>query len=141
MTEYFCHQCAISCSLVTPASPVNLTGSQYQLDKFIKHTAPAAAYQLNSVFDDPTYKSYGDYVVSTAASGALQIDDHGRKNLVWFAGRRTGAEYCSGVFAAPTEGVKVVLPENDTKLHAYPIAASPHSCAICPSCGTTIPLW
>ncbi len=139
--KYFCHQCAISNSLITPASPTTLTGTRYQLDKFIKHTAPSRSYHLLSVFDDPTYGAYSSYVVSTGASGMLQIDDHGRKNLIWFAGRRTGAEYQDGVFAAPADGVKVVWAESDTKLHAFPIAASPPSTVTGASCGRELPLW
>ncbi len=141
MSKYYCHECMMVNSIVTPASPIALTGTQYQLDKFIKHTAPSQSYPLNSVFDDPTYKAYSKYVVSTSASGLLEIDDQGRNNLMWFAGSRTGAEYRNGVFTAPTEGVKVVWPESGTKLHAFPITGSPHRSVNCASCGKALPLW
>jgi len=127
--------------LVTPASPISLTGTQYQLSKFIKHTVPSGSYRLDSVFDDPTYKEYSDYIVNTSASGLLETDDLDRKNLIWFAGSHTGAVYCNGVFVAPTHGVKVVLPESETKLHAFPIAGSPHRKVTCALCGRLLPLW
>lgn len=141
MSQYFCPQCAESNGLITAASPATLTGTQYQLDKFIKHTAPSGSHQLNSIFDDPTYDEYRRYVVTTTASGLLEIDDQGRKNLWWFAGSQTGAEYRNGVYFAPTDGVKIVWPENDTKLHAYPIVSSPGSTVTCASCGKSLPLW
>ncbi|MCI0558924.1 MAG: hypothetical protein MN733_10545 [Nitrososphaera sp.] len=139
MPKYYCHE--HSSSLVTPASPSSLTGSQYQLDKFVKHTAPTASYHLNSVFAGPTLQAYSTYVVNTAASGFLEVDDQGRKNLIWFAGSQNGVEYRNGAFSAPTAGVKVVWPEDDNKLHAYPIAASPLRIEVCASCGKQIPMF
>ena len=37
---YYCHKCASTNLSITPSIPYNLTGTQYQLDKFMKHTAP-----------------------------------------------------------------------------------------------------
>lgn len=141
MKKYFCHECAISNSLVTPVNPAILTETEYQLCKIIKHTAPLKSYQLNSVFDDPTIKVYREYMVNTSASGYLEIDDLGRKNLIWFAGSRAGAEYRNDVFVAPDDGIKLVCPENEAKAHAFPIAGSPHLCITCASCGKALPLW
>lgn len=141
MSQYYCHQCSISGSLVTPANPSSLTGTHYQLGKFIKHTSPTASYNLNSVFADPTYQAYSGYVVNTIASGLLEVDNQGCKNLIWFAGSQNGVEYRSGLFTAPTKGVKVVWPESDSKLHAFPIAASPQRIEGCFSCGKQIPFF
>jgi hypothetical protein len=131
----------MSRGLVIPANPVSLTGTSYQLGKFIKHTAPTGTYPLNSIFDDPTYSTYCDYVVTGTASGYLEMDNNNRKSFTWYAGQRTGAEYQNGVFVAPTSGVKIVLPENDSKLHAFPIAASPNSISYCAYCGKPLPMW
>jgi hypothetical protein len=142
MSQYYCHQCAISNSLVSPASPSSLISGSYQLDKFIAHTAPSASHlekDINSVFSDPTYKGYSTYVVNTTASGFLEIDSGGHKNLIWFAGSQTGIEYRKGAFFAPSDGVKVVWPENDDKLHAFPIASSPLQSVVCTLCGRPIP--
>jgi|SRR3990172_4773077 len=141
MPQYYCHDCSTLLGLVTPASPSSLTGTSYQLSKYIKHTTPTGTYPLNSVFNGPDYETYSQYVVTGSASGLLEIDDRNRKNFIWFAGKRTGAEYRNGVFIAPTDGVKIVLPEDDGKLHAYPIAASPNSVVNCQSCGKPLPLW
>lgn len=141
MTQYFCHECQVRLGLMSPANPISLTGTSYQLEKFLKHTAPTVTYLLNSIFDDPTYTTYSNYIVTGSISGYLEIDHYGRKNLMWFAGERTGAEYRNGIFHAPTNGVKIVLPEDDAKLHAFPIVASPNSVDYCKSCGKPHPMW
>jgi hypothetical protein len=141
MTQYFCRECQMLLGLVSPANPISLTGTNYQLGRFIKHTAPTGTYSLNSVFDDPTYTAYSNYIVSGSVSGYLEIDDYGRKNIIWFAGEHTGAEFRNEVFIAPTNGVKIVLPEDDTKIHAFPLKASPGSINYCDSCGKPLPMW
>jgi hypothetical protein len=143
MSQYYCHQCAISNALVCPVSPSSLTDTAYKLDKFIKHTAPSASavYPINTVFDDPTYPTIESLVVNTAASGFLEVDDRGRKNLIWYAGSRIGVEHHNGVFVAPTDGAKVVLSEDDTKVHAFSIGASPSRAEFCALCGKPIPFW
>lgn len=140
MPQYYCHRCMISNSLVIPASPSSLAGTQYQLSKFIKHTAPSASSsRTHSVFNDPTYQAYSTYVVNTAASGFLEIDDWNRENLIWFAGSQTGVMYQNGSFVAPADGIKVVLPESDPMIHAFPIASSPLRSVVCDTCGRPIP--
>ena len=141
MAQYYCHQCAISNSLVSPVSPSSLTDTPYKAGKFMKHTAPSASvvYSINSIFNDPTYKTYENHVVNATASGFLEIDDWGRKNIIWFAGSQIGVEYHNGVFVAPTDGVKLVLPEDDSRLHAFSIGSSPLQSMLCASCGRPIP--
>jgi len=80
MSQFFCHSCSVS-GLVTPAMPTSLTGTSYQLEKFIKHTAPTVTYPINSIFDDPTYDTYSGYIVTGTISGLLEIDNYGRKIL------------------------------------------------------------
>ncbi len=92
MPQYFCHLCSVS-SLVTPEFPTSLTGTFYQLEKYIKHTAPTGTYPLNSIFIDPTYNTYRGYILTGTLSGLLEIDNYGRKNYLWYAGEVTGAEY------------------------------------------------
>jgi len=109
----------------------------------MKHTAPcsSAIYPINSVFKDPTYETYENHIVNAAASGFLEIDDRGRKNIIWFAGSQIGVEYNDSVFVAPTDGVKLVLPEDENKIHAFSIGSSPMQSTTCASCGRTIPFW
>ncbi len=107
----------------------------------MKHTAPSASavYPINSVFNDSTYQSYENHIVNAAASGFLEIDDKGRKNIIWFAGSQIGVEYHNGVFVTPTDGVKLVLSEDDNRLHAFSIGSSPLQSASCAFCGKLIP--
>ncbi len=140
MPQYFCHSCSVL-GLVTPAIPASLTGTSYQLEKYIKHTAPTGTYPINSIFDDPTYDAYSGYIVTGTISGLMEIDDYGRKNFIWYAGEKTGAEYQNGVFIAPTSGIKIVLLEDDTKLHAFPITAQSGSVNYCANCGAALPMW
>lgn len=141
MPQYFCHVCSSALGLVTPANPASLTGTYYQLEKYIKHTAPTGTYPINSIFDDPSYATYSGYIVTGTISGLMEIDDIGRKNFIWYAGQQTGAEYLNGVFVAPTSGVKIVLPEDDAKLHAFPITAQPGLINYCANCGKPLPMW
>lgn len=82
MPTYYCYKCVRELGLVPPVNdPTALTASQYQLDKFIKHTAPTGVYTTNSVFLDSSWSTYQHYIVTTASSGSLEIDDQGRKTL------------------------------------------------------------
>jgi hypothetical protein len=136
MSDYYCHSCAVKLGLITPTITANLTGSNYQLEKFIKHTAPTGRYSINSVFDDPNSSKYRDYTISGSLSGCLEIDGGGRKNLLWYAGEHVGLTY-SGAFTVPASGVKLVFHEDDTKIHSYPF--NPPEVKHCKECGALIP--
>lgn len=136
MSDYYCHACAVKLGLIMPALTTDLTGCDYQLEKFIKHTAPTGSYSINSVFDDPKYAEYKDYTISGALSGCVEIDNRGRKNLLWYAGKRVGLTY-SGAFTVPASGVKIVFHDNETKIHTYPF--NPPKAQRCKECGVVIP--
>ena len=136
MSHYYCHACAVKKGLVTPTITANLTGTNYQLDKFIKHTAPTGNYAMNSVFNDPKYPTYRDYTISGALSGCVEVDNKGRSNIIWYAGKETGLTY-SGNFNLPVSGIKIVLHQDNAKIHAYPfqVPETKH----CQDCGVLIP--
>jgi hypothetical protein len=69
--------------------------SQYQLDKFIKHTLPLS-HPSASVFKSTSTGDYANYVVGAAASGAVELDAYDRRNFIWLAGRPTGFSYKDG---------------------------------------------
>lgn len=143
MPTYWCHNCMVSASLVSVASPLSLTSGSYMVGKYMKHTAPSPnpAYKKRSIFNDPTYQAYETYIVNTAASGFLELDDAGHKNVIWLAGSTIGVYYESGSYIAPTDGVKLVFPENDQKLHAFSISSSTNKVVLCSVCGRPIPLF
>lgn len=139
MSTYYCHDCSISLGLIVPQIPTSLTGTNYQLERYIKHTAPTGTYFVNSVFDDPL--AYSGYIVTGTMSGFLEVDDRNRNNLIWYAGERTGVEYRNGVFVAPTNGVKIVLSQDYSKIHAFPIVDNPCTVNYCANCGKPLPMW
>lgn len=143
MSNYYCHNCAlVVLGFVKPISFSSLSATSYQLGKFIEHTAPSSSAfpkPINSVFDDPTYSSYKNHIVCTAASGWVERDSQGRFNMAWYAGSKTGVTYRKGSFHAPADGVKLVLPHDVPRLHAYPIESSSLSTVTCLNCGAKVP--
>ena len=136
MPRYYCYECARLNGLISPVDPSTFGDPDYQLEKFVKHTAPTGVYPLNSIFHDPTWTSYKNYMVTTSASGCLEVDDNNRKNLIYFAGEETGLKYINGVFTALCSGVKLVCSENVGRVHGFPIDFHPESknCALCGRC-------
>ena len=58
--------------------PSNLSGSTYQVSKFLKHTVPSTSAQTTGVFSDPSFAAYSNYLISSSASGSVEVDDSGR---------------------------------------------------------------
>jgi hypothetical protein len=124
--------------LLTPAVPGALTETQYQLEKYLKHTAPASAYNFNSVFTGPGSEMYQQYIVTTVASGHVQVDDQSRTNVVWVASDQTGISYSGGTFAGPNNAVKVVFHEiksMDSRFTSELKAANAGFATTCPVLG------
>lgn len=134
-STYYCLRCASSVSGSAPIETSALTGSQYQLDKIIKHTAPQKQYQLNSVFASPDFQMYKDWIVSSSVSGALEVDERGRHNLLYVAGQTVGVTYVSGSFHTHCDTVKVVLPYSSGSIHAFPTSAADLTRTSCAKCG------
>jgi hypothetical protein len=109
MATYFCHECARASGRL-PSLPPTLTGSVYQVDKFLKHTRVPSVSDAGvvSVFDNPDHDYILNYAITASVSGTLQIDDHGRENMIWIAGERTGWRYEDGRLVQPENAVKLV---------------------------------
>jgi len=120
--SYYCHRCAVILGHLQDVYTSAPLQSQYQLDKFIKHAVPLT-HPSASVFNITRTGPYANYVVDTAASGAVELDAHGRRNFIWLAGHPTGFSYMDGVLIGPTDGVKVVLSSDETRVHAFPVKA------------------
>jgi hypothetical protein len=140
--KHYCHECAIRHNLVTPidAATQNLTGSNYLLEKFVKHTAPLQYNGIVSVFFSQDYSNYKDYTISGSLSGSLQIDDQHRKNLIWYAGRDIGITYENGIYRLPDDAVKVVLSEDPLRIHPFPVNFELQYAERCLICGRELPL-
>ena len=138
MAKLFCHDCAVKLGVSLPAETDSLLDSEYQLEKFLKHTAPIK-YPYVSVFDSTGTENYKNYTVSTASSGWVEEDDKGRINMVWYAGKYTGATFENGIFKLPTDSVKVVYHGDAFKIHSFPTKQPKLRTAKCSKCGVDIP--
>ncbi len=112
--------------------------SNYQADKFIKHTRPDRIYSINSLFDDPSTNVYRDYVINSAAGGSVELDDFGRTNFVWVAGENVGLTYIDGELKGPADAIKLVLPFDSEKIHAFPFISIELEELACQICGAQI---
>lgn len=139
MSDYYCHSFGIKLGLLQPVDPsTNFTASVVTLQKFYKHTVPPSSGSVISVFDQPDYDIYKNYIINTSASGSVERDDQGRINIVWSAGQQTGYTYDNGVLLGPTDGLKLVLHTNSNKIHAYPTGSVGFINRICAECGKSI---
>jgi len=134
---YYCHRCAEALGYLANVYTSDPLQSTYQLEKLVKHTV-LGLHRDASVFNSTSSGPYADYIVNAGASGAVELDDHGRRNIVWLAGQPTGFDYRSGVLIGPTDGVKVVLSSEETKVHAFPVDVAALTTKLCESCGSPI---
>jgi hypothetical protein len=139
MNTYYCYKCA-SASGILPSTDVkslNLTGSSYLLQKFMEHTVPSAGAgkTKNSLYDDATYDAYKNYCVSGSASGSVEIQPDGKKNLIWYAGEKLGPSFENGTFNFDGDTVKIVYPENTGKLHHFHVDSNDYKTVVCATCG------
>jgi hypothetical protein len=139
-SKYFCYSCAIRLGHVVPLSTAapNLTGSAYQLVKYIKHTMPVNYQGLLSVFDNPEYRSYQQYTVNTALSGCCEIDTVGRTNLIWYAGEHVGMTFQDGKYYCQNDAIKAVCHNNQFLIHSFPANWDRHYINRCLECGCSI---
>ena len=141
MREYYYHDCALKIGVIVPfdTTTINLTGSLYQFGKYIKHTAPTGGYNnLLSIFNRPDYSSYLGFTVSASLSGCAQIDDCGRTNLVWYAGRHVGMTYSGLKYSCADDAIKVVLHHDLTFIHSFPVNWEQHYINRCLNCNSYI---
>jgi len=138
MCIYYCHECAALLGWMNIQNSQNLIATNYQLDKFIKHTTPSNYSGVVSVFDDPTYMNYATYLVNTSGSGCVEVDSTGRKSLIWVAGRNTGFTYNDGIFVRPEDAIRVVLFEDQWRIHAFPTNSIIVNSRRCFSCGKLV---
>jgi hypothetical protein len=132
--SYYCHSCAARLGYLQDVYTSDPLQSPYQLGKFIKHALPLS-HPSASVFNSTSTGEYANYVVDAAASGAVELDARGRRNFIWLAGHPTGFSYKDGALVEPTEGVKVVLSSEETRVHAFPVKAADLVTRTCARCG------
>jgi hypothetical protein len=84
MSSYFCHDCAVANGFLRPPPKGDsLTDNVYKLDKYIKHTIPLSSSSYKTIVTGIASESYQNLVLTTVASGHVQVDGHNRVNIVW----------------------------------------------------------
>jgi len=143
MSFYYCNECAkMKCYDFNIDSTYNFTGSvgSYQFNKFIKHTEKPnnTTNGIVSIFENDDYESYKSYILDTAKSGSIEIDDNNKVNIIFIANKPTGKSYNNGEFEIITDAVKIVLPANHEKIHCYPTSSLDLLNVLCKLCGKSI---
>lgn len=135
MGIYYCRKCAVAIGEISEEFPIpdNLIGTEYKLEKFVKHNFPTEFEEIHSIFKEPNLLKYSQYVINTSASGCLEIDDHGRKNLIFVAGETTGYTLVNGEIFRPDDAVRLVFYKDTNKIHAFSTSGSviPKLCSRC----------
>jgi hypothetical protein len=141
--KYYCCQCGIKLGYINAIDHyTDFTGSvdSYLFDKYLKHTSQPLTSSLgaNSIFKDSDYDTYKNYIIDTAKSGSVEVDNENRINLIWFANEETGQSFINGQFEQKTDSVKLVLHNNEQKIHAFPTSSFGLSTQYCSKCNAPI---
>lgn len=118
--HYYCHSCANENGLIPNLPLGKVVQTPYQYKKHQKHISPNSTYAIQSVFTDPSTSVYAGYIINAMLDGAVEVDDKGKINIIWCAGRQTGFRYESGELIRPTDAIKVVLSSDTGLVHAFP---------------------
>jgi len=138
MSWHLCFECAREEGYSTSAETDLLLETEYQLEKYVKHTRPERIYEVNSLFKDPSTATYADFIINTAAAGSVEVDDLGRTNFIWVAGQYVGATYIQGEFEYPNDSIRLVLPFDADKVHAFPFSSTGLTDLTCRKCGRSV---
>lgn len=139
MEKHYCHKCSkqLGYLISTGIDQLNLTGSTYLLDKFIKHTLPPTKSGVISIFSDPSYMNYKSSTVNTVASDSTIVNNK-QVDVVWFSNQANGISFINGIPQNNTDAVKTVLHHDASKIHSFPVNCSDFITKNCDNCGTNI---
>jgi hypothetical protein len=138
MSKYYCHECARRRGYLGEVDIGSLMGTNFQLEKYMKHTCPASSEAIQSVFAMASTSAYGAYVVNATLAGSVEIEDKGRTNIIWADGKEIGFKYEHGELKYPEHVVKVVLSTDSGRVHAYPQSSTEFAGASCLGCGGAV---
>ncbi|WP_035643534.1 hypothetical protein [Flavobacterium sp. ASV13] len=139
MGKHYCHKCSLKLGYLNSngVDKLNLTGSTYLLEKYIKHTLPPTKSGLISIFSDPTYENYKNSTVNALASGSTVVNNS-QIDVVWFSNQANGISFINGVPQNNTDVVKTVLHHDATKIHSFPVDSADLITKNCDDCGINI---
>ncbi len=151
MSSYYCPKCtrALLKGKIVDTTLCNLSGSfsgDYLEKKYYKYVLNIGTYTVNSIFTHNdcdtnstiSYKEYENYCLLTSVSGSLEIDDHFRYNLLFYAINPIGVLTVSGIPISSLDCVKLVLFQQNNKIHAYPTSSTDIISQQCAYCGNLI---
>ncbi len=118
--KYYCHTCGSKLGLIRDPPHGKIIRTAQQYTSHLKHTVPDSRFSIQSVFADPSTSAYAGHLVSAMLAGAVEVDEQGRTNIIFAAGRQTGFRYEFGQLIQPSDAVKVVQSSNSGLVHAFP---------------------
>lgn len=137
MEKYYCNQCSRKRGYLNTESLAyaNFTGNTYMLEKFVKHTlTPSTTTRVTSTYCNPSYEAYKDNIRCAIASGSTMFDNKNRKNVILYAYKTNGLTFLNKVSQGQTNVVKVVFPDNASKIHSFPVKSNyliTKTCELC----------
>jgi hypothetical protein len=114
-------------------------GTAYQEEKFQKHTKGDPTAPVNSTFDDEDRGTYQLEIARALDAGSCQVDQFGRRNIFYAANRPTGTTATKAGGEVTVSGLKIVLPDEQAKIHAFPYGSPEIPTKRCSRCGEQIP--
>ena len=113
---------------------INLTGNDYLLGKFQKHTIVPTGHELTSIFSVPSYANYQNRTIQIVDNGFLEIDNRQRYNFLFDFGTNVGTTFLNGNVHCLDSFGKVVLPFATGRMHSYPLSSAVLQGISCSNC-------
>jgi len=120
---------------------MDFTGSidSYLHKKFKKHTETSSVNDgVITVFHQNDYDSYSNYLVDTAASGSVEIDNQNRVNILLIGRESVGRLEIDGIYQGNVGACKLVLHTKPEYVHGFPTSSADLHSKICTSCRNAI---
>ena len=138
-----CNKCAAARGVIPSYNPAttNLTGSKYQLDKFLEHTQTGSrSGAVVSIYADPNYESYKELLFSAILSGSYHQDRAGRESMVFVLGRDRGFSWDdnSKTIRYTEDAVRLVCFRDSTRVHHYSHDSAAFNPVRCAGCGAVV---
>jgi len=135
---YLCSSCKKSTGEINTGMYSDPLGSTYQQDKYKKHTVPTTGYDKQSVFIDFTETEYTGLIQEAVLSGSLEVDEQGRKNIIYPIREKIGVLYSKGIPIREQDVLKVVCSTDGERVHGFTISSTTLSTGVCKDCNNPI---
>ena len=136
MKKYTCRKCAEDRGLKTSARTSDPLQSQYQIEKWDKHTIPSTSIGYQTVFDSRSSSQYAGAIYEAVDLGFIEEDDKGRLNILHCpsTGSRIGQAFARGQNLGRMDMSRVVNWSQETGIHAMLDGSSDFSTVQCSAC-------